>query len=132
MSNTYKQPIPRDLFVGRDGGTNLAEPITIGQTNKRVLLNLSYGSDMFGRGKAEAVFYRPHNVSLPILAGRWEIIVLGVTRFKGFLTDVRGERMWGGNLETLTFTDVLQGWDVLLTNKRYPATPNDNYTVGNL
>jgi hypothetical protein len=50
----------------------------------------------------------------------------------GFLTNVDSQRSQGGSIRTYTFTDVLQGWDVLLTNTVYPTSTDPTYTVHNL
>jgi hypothetical protein len=48
------------------------------------------------------------------------------------MTNIETQRMQGGSIRTYNLTDVLQGWDVLLTNMVYPKTSNPNYTIHDL
>jgi len=143
----YKQIIPTDILIAPDNilggveGDNIARPLSQqGITEKRVLLNLTYGGNMFGRGYAAATFYEPNatamavtpSITLGFDSGLWLIGVNNSIKFKGYMTDVSSQRAQGGSIRTYTFTDVLQGWDVLLTNKIYPPSENATYTVHNL
>ena len=146
MITAYRQIIPRDVTIEADnilGGTegdNVCAPVKdqpIG--SKRALLELEYGGNIFGRGSAKFTFFEPAGTSMLInpsisegFTGRWIIRIGSNTKFIGYMTNVETQRMQGGSIRTYTLTDVLQGWDVLLTNMIYPKTPNSNYTVHNL
>lgn len=142
----YKQAIPRDFYIAPDNilgnieGDNVAQSVkNQGSNEKRALLELSYSGNIFGRGYARSVFFEPDSTSMiltPSLSqgftGKWIIKVNSNTKFIGFLVNMESERTQGGSIRTYEFIDVLQGWDVLQTNKIYPATSNSGYTVHNL
>lgn len=142
----YKQPIPRDFYIAPDNilgnveADNIAGAVKNQPSNKkRVLLELYYSANMFGRGSARAVFFEQDGTAMAVtpplnqgFTGKWIIRVGNNTKFIGFLTNITSERQQGGSIRTYEFADVLQGWDVLQTNKTYPNSPSETYTVHNL
>jgi hypothetical protein len=143
----YIETIPTNILIAPDNilggvsGDNVCAPInelTVG--HKRILLNLNYGGSIFGRGNASAVFYEPDETSMlanpssgsGFASGLWIIEVNNHTRFIGYMTGMDSQRSRGGSIRTYTFTDVLQGWDVLLTNTIYPVSTDPTYTVHSL
>jgi hypothetical protein len=142
----YRQEIPRDITIEADNilgnteGDNVCVPVKDQPAgSKRALLELEYGGDVFGRGFARFTFFEPAGTSMLInpsvnqgFTGRWIIRVGLNTKFIGYMTNVETQRLQGGSIRTYTLTDVLQGWDVLLTNMVYPKTSNNSYTVSNL
>lgn len=142
----YKEEIPRNILIAPDNilggvaGDNIARPLSEqGTTEKRVLQNLVFSGNMLGRGRAVATFYEPDTTSMVVtpsglkgFSGLWLIGVDNETKFIGYMTNVDSQRTQGGSIRTYTFTDVLQGWDVLLTNKVYPTSTDSDYTVHDL
>ena len=133
--------IAPDNILGGVSGDNVCAPISeLATGHKRILLNLTYGGSIFGRGNANAVFYEPNGTSMlanpssgsGFASGLWIIEVGNNTKFIGYMTGMDSQRSRGGSIRTYTFTDVLQGWDVLLTNKIYPTSANPDYTVHDL
>ena len=146
MITAYRQEVPRNIYIapfnilGNTDSDNVCLPVnqqTAG--NKRALLELEYSGNIFGRGSAKFSFYEPNGTSMLVnlaesqgFTGLWEIKVETNMKFMGFMTNVDTQRMQGGSIRTYTLTDVLQGWDVLLTNMIYPQTANSSYTVHDL
>ena len=142
----YRQEIPRNITIeadnilGNTAGDNACAPVKDQPADgKRALLELEYSGNIFGRGSAKFTFFEPAKTSMLInpsvnqgFTGKWIIRVGKNTKFIGLMTNVDTQRMQGGSIRTYTLTDVLQGWDVLLTNMIYPKTVNSGYTVHNL
>ena len=124
--------IAPENILGGSVGDNIAGLVkNQASDKKRVLLNLTYSGSLFSRGTASAQFYEPNTTKMAItpslsggFLGTWLISVDYHTRFIGYLTSIESQRSSGGSIRTYNFTDVLQGWDVLLTNKIYDPSPS--------